>query len=253
MVQYAEPDSTVTSGAWAGSAGASLHGATDCDGSPPTPEDVYYAFIDGADLGGGPTMELGLEALDEPYGWENRPRYHDPVTMWWAEGFDSVLHNARVAARLARDTGMRGILFDWEPYGGRDEAGICFGDHCFARFLERRGIAAEAPDRTKRFAWLEERRLVGAYEQTFNERRVEMFTRLVGKLRAINPHLLFSSYRSYRWGLMHAAHAPETPFVVLARRHYHTDDRQAWWESYSAWMRGRGYLCGHHGRTPELE
>jgi Tol biopolymer transport system component len=138
---------------------------------------------------------------------------------------------------------LDGLHFDWEPYGKRDEAGICFGDDCFSKFLSRWNIAAQSPDKTERFGWLRDQGLIDAYEQTFNERRVEMFTRLVGKLRAINPHLLFSSYRSYRWGWIKAVHAPETPFIVLARRHYHTDDRQAWWESYSAWMKDRGYLC----------
>ena len=145
-----------------------------------------------------------------------------------------------------------GLHFDWEPYGKRDEAGICFGNDCFSRFLTRKNIEAQLPPPIERHDWLEERELVGAYEQTFQERRVEMFSRLVGKLRAVNPDLLFSSYRSYRWGLIKAAHAPRTPYVVLARRHYHTDDRQAWWESYSAWMRERGYLCVAGGHMNAL-
>ena len=59
-----------------------------------------------------------LEKLDEPYNWDNRPRHNDLVSMWWSEAFDAVLHNVRIAARLAKETGMKGILFDWEQYGG---------------------------------------------------------------------------------------------------------------------------------------
>ena len=52
------------------------------------------------------------------YTWENRPRGQDGATMWWAEGFDAVVHNMGVAAEVARRARMKGILLDWEQYAG---------------------------------------------------------------------------------------------------------------------------------------
>ncbi|HXG24893.1 MAG TPA: DNRLRE domain-containing protein, partial [Chthonomonadales bacterium] len=58
-----------------------------------------------------------LERKDVPYNWENRPRRNEMVTMWFSD-FDTVVHNVRVAAMVAREAGMRGLLFDWEEYAG---------------------------------------------------------------------------------------------------------------------------------------
>ena len=59
-----------------------------------------------------------LVQKDEPYTWDTRPRGHDMVTMWWDEGFDTVIHNWKVATQVAKDAGLKGILLDSEAYGG---------------------------------------------------------------------------------------------------------------------------------------
>ena len=64
------------------------------------------------------TVPGTLTMADKPYTWPTRPRGHDKVTMWWAEGFDQVVENAGVAAEVARRAGMKGLFLDWESYGG---------------------------------------------------------------------------------------------------------------------------------------
>ena len=65
MVQYAEPNSTVTQGNWSLGGGAdNCHDATDCNTSPPTPDDTEYVTIDGDD--GGGYFEVGLETVSTP-------------------------------------------------------------------------------------------------------------------------------------------------------------------------------------------
>lgn len=64
------------------------------------------------------TVPGTLKKLDKSYTWDTRPRGDDKVSMWWADGFDAVLHNTKVAAQLARKSGMKGLLLDWETYGG---------------------------------------------------------------------------------------------------------------------------------------
>lgn len=47
-------------------------------------------------------------------GWESRGSLRPKI---WFQDFDIVVHNMRVAARVARESGMVGLAFDWEPYG----------------------------------------------------------------------------------------------------------------------------------------
>jgi hypothetical protein len=59
-----------------------------------------------------------LKPADEPYTWETMPRRDEPVTMWWDDGFDTVIHNMEVAAQVAKRAGMKGMFFDGEEYRG---------------------------------------------------------------------------------------------------------------------------------------
>ena len=146
-----------------------------------------------------------------------------------------------------------GIHVDWEHYGGHGEAlGTCYCDDCFATFLSHRRIKAELPEKTARFAWLEGRDLVGAYEENFHKRRMRMFTRIREKFQAANPRLLFSSYGTVFSDFTRAMNTPETPFIFLDSRHYYNDDRQAWWESYGSRLRKEGYLYIPGGWTNAL-
>ena len=82
-----------------------------------------------------------------------------------------------------------------------------------------------------------------------------MFRGIREKLQAVNPELLFSSYNMLQPELsdfLEAMHTPERPFLVLDARHYQNDDRQPWWESYSARLKQDGYLYIAGGWTNAL-
>jgi hypothetical protein len=65
MVQYAEPTSEISAGNWSLAGGATdTADGTDCNGSPPTPDDAEYVTIDGAD--GGGYFEVLLETITAP-------------------------------------------------------------------------------------------------------------------------------------------------------------------------------------------
>ena len=145
-----------------------------------------------------------------------------------------------------------GIHFDWEPYGGRDEAGICFCNDCFSSFPEFKQREEELPEKLKRFAWLAKHNLIEAYEENFSKRRIEMFTRIRETLQAANSDLLFSSYDMIFSDFSQAMNTPDTPFVVLDARHYMNDDRQPWWDSYGTRLRQEGYLYIPGGWTNAL-
>ena len=172
----------------------------------------------------------------------------------WCPLDESVYEKWLVGPHLdgARQGLIDGIHVDWERYGGGGEAGICYCDNCFSSFPAFKKSGDALPEASKRFAWGTERDLVAAYEENFHERRVGMFTRLREKLRAANPRLLFSSYGTVFSDYTRAMNAPEAPFVFLDSRHYTTDDRQPWWESYSSRLREEGYLYIPGGWTNAL-
>ena len=145
-----------------------------------------------------------------------------------------------------------GIHFDWEYYYGRGEPGICYCDHCFAGFLERKGIKEALPEKAERFPWLKRHNLTGAYEDNFHKRRVEMFRRLAGKLRAVNPDLLFSCYAMIISDFTRGVHTPRNPLILLDSIHYYNDDRQPWWESNAERLKREGYLYIAGGWTNAL-
>ena len=91
----------------------------------------YSEFISHARIAGRPPSPLQHNFLrvnltvpgtlikkDKPYTWGMRPRGNDKVTMWWADGFETVVHNFKVAAQVAKQAGMKGLFIDLEPYGG---------------------------------------------------------------------------------------------------------------------------------------
>lgn len=59
-----------------------------------------------------------LEKAERPYTWDTRPRGSDKVTMWWADGFETIVSNIETAAAVAREAGMKGLFLDIEQYGG---------------------------------------------------------------------------------------------------------------------------------------
>ena len=149
--------------------------------------------------------------------------------------------NSSVQAGI-REGIVDGIHTDWEdPQSG---IGVCYCDWCFSEFLKRQGIEAELPAKTERLVWLKARELDKVYAdpESFSQRRFEMFTRIRRRLRAIKTDLAFSAYGVRISDFTRAMHTPENPFILLDSRHYYNDDRQPWWESYSARMRQEGYL-----------
>jgi len=145
-----------------------------------------------------------------------------------------------------------GIHVDWERYGGKGEAGICYCDDCFSKFPDFKKSKKTLPEKPNRFAWLTDHDLVDAYEKNFSQRRFEMFTRIGKKLRAAKPDLLFSSYGTVFSEFTRAMNTPETPFIFLDSRHYYNDERQPWWESYSERLKEEGYLYIAGGWTNAL-
>ena len=145
-----------------------------------------------------------------------------------------------------------GIHTDWEYYGGHGEAGICYCDDCFSNFPDFKKSGDALPEPAKRFPWVTERDLVGAYKDNFSKRREAMFTRIREKFQAANPRLVFSSYGTVFSDFTRAMNTPETPFIFLDSRHYYNDDRQAWWESYGSRLREEGYLYIPGGWTNAL-
>ena len=158
-----------------------------------------------------------------------------------------------------------GIFVDWENYGGNHECGVCYCDECFVKILDFEGSKADLPAKTARFSWLEERDLTHTYKKNFHKRRFEMFTAIRKKLHAANPDLLFASYDVLRrsneagrglyapaWDYVRAMQTDRIPHIVLDPRHYGTDDRQPWWESYSARLRKANCLYIPGGWTNAL-
>ncbi len=134
-----------------------------------------------------------------------------------------------------------GVTVDWES----TEADICYCDDCFGKFLESQGTKIDLPEKSKRFAWVEERRLAQTYEENYHKRRVAMFAGIRKKMQGVNPNFLFASYNVLQPRLidfMQAMNTPERPFIVLDARHYQNDDRKPWWESYSARLKQDGYI-----------
>lgn len=141
-----------------------------------------------------------------------------------------------------------GIQIDWES----SEAGICYCDYCFGKFLQGRGISDALPEKSKRFDYIKSHNLRKAYEDNYHRQRFEMFTRIRKKLQALNPQLLFSSYGAAISDFTRAMNTPSNPFIFLDCRHYYNDDRQPWWESYGARLRKEGYLYIPGGWTSKL-
>jgi len=141
-----------------------------------------------------------------------------------------------------RDGLIDGIVTDWERYGRRGEAGICYCDDCFSHFPPFATTGEALPEKLSRFAWVTQHSSVDAYEANYSKRRIEMFTRIREEFHAANPRLLFSSYGTVFSDFTRAMNTPETPFIFLDCRHYYNDDRQAFWESYGARLREEGYL-----------
>lgn len=148
-----------------------------------------------------------------------------------------------------------GIDVDWETYADRGEPENCYCDDCFSGFLERRGIEADLPERAARVPWLGGRALVDAWEETFAQRRIEMFSGIGRTLHAVNPQLLFSSYGlDYGRALDFARglNTPEAPFIYVSSQHYTDHDQQPWWESYARRWHKEGFLYIAGGWTQAL-
>ncbi len=153
---------------------------------------------------------------------------------------------------LAKECLLDGIHVDWEFYGGQGEAGICYCDDCFSRFLTAKAIKEPMPEKAKRHPYLKEHNLTADYERSYHKRRVEMFTRIRQKLQAANPDILFSSYGTVFSDFTRAMNTPRNPFIFLDARDYESDDRKPWWESYGSRLRKEGYLYIPGGWTNAL-
>ena len=135
-----------------------------------------------------------------------------------------------------------GIQFDWEPYGGRREPGLCYCEDCMARFPGFADAGEELPPPDQRDEWIESHGLTDAFRNHWHRRRLAMFTAIREKLQAVKPDLLFASYDMLINDFSVAMHTRDAPFIVSDAQHYFNDQRQPWWQSYSSVFRDRGYL-----------
>ena len=144
---------------------------------------------------------------------------------------------------VAREGLLDGLQFDWEYYAGGGEAEMpCYCEDCFGAFLRQQSIDEPLPEPAARYPRLEAGGLTGVYAEAFSQRRIAMFTEIREQLQAANPDLLFSTYGTMFSDFTRAMNTPRTPLIFLDARHYYNDDRQAWWESYSARLKREGYL-----------
>jgi len=139
----------------------------------------------------------------------------------------------------AAGTGLvAGLHLDWEGYSGRGEAGVCYCDDCFGTFRDRRGLEAEAPPVEKRYDWLVDQKLLGDYEELFEERRTAMFREFAERVRAVQPDFVFSGYNLLDTAMTRNLHSDAVPFMIIDARHYSNDDfgSQASQVSAARWL-----------------
>ena len=125
-----------------------------------------------------------------------------------------------------------GLHFDWEKYGGRSEAGVCYCDVCFHTFLKSRGTRTEV-HKSERYAWLQGRDLEDEYVEVHEQRRKKFWGDFARRVHKIKPDFVFSGYgavdcpASYYYGL----HSPQAPFIVIDESHYWPNHTAPWWET----------------------
>lgn len=147
------------------------------------------------------------------------------------------------ALELARSRLGDGFHSDWEPYGGKGEAGICYCDDCFRVFREtyELDVSTEIP-KAQRFAWLEARGLNAAYVENYEDRRAGMFRDFAQAVREVNPDFVFSGYNVFDDAVGRGLHSDRVPFFIVDQRHYYEDYTRPWWESHDTYYRKLGYV-----------
>jgi len=171
-----------------------------------------------------------------PGGWYHPCPLHRPLYEQWF--LEPMLEAARSGL-------VDGFHMDWEEYGGRGEAGICYCDDCFAAFLKRKKLQVEEEvPKEQRYQWLQKRDLVDDYEQVFEERRTEMFSDSARRIHQAKPDLVFSGYGYFMMDnpIRSGLHTPQVPFFVVDHRHYFEDHTRPWWESYQTHLQKLGFL-----------
>jgi len=139
----------------------------------------------------------------------------------------------------AAHTGLvDGLHMDWEPYGGHGEADLCFCDDCLSTFLKEKGLQADVPP-AARSKWLQERKLDGEFEQTFNDRRRAMWREFAHRVHAVQPGFVFSAYCVFG-PVIEGLNTPEVPLFMVDARHYWEDGTRPWWDSWDAYCRKHG-------------
>ena len=151
---------------------------------------------------------------------------------------------AAPAVRLAKSGFIDGLHMDWEAYVGRCEAGICYCDACFRTFMVRKGIESEIPAaEEQRYTWLEQKKIVSDYHQSYIERRTEMFRKFERAVHAVHPTFVFSGYYMRpALEICRALHTLEVPFFLVDDRHYYEDGLRPWWDSKQANYDRQGFL-----------
>jgi len=216
----------------------------------------YFGIIYGRDVHAlGEKMKCpNAINKDGGYYFEN-PGQYAPCPLYkplYEEGFLKPLIEA------AKTGVIDGMHIDWEPYG-RPEAGVCYCDNCFERFLETKGLHADVGE-AQRYEWLKSHNLTADYVENFGERRIEMFREFERRVHQIKPDFVFSGYHVKIHPISCGMNTPEVPFIVVDQRHYREDHTRPWWESWHARYHGLGFLhvagsfdYSFFGRQPESD
>ncbi len=185
-----------------------------------------------------PDMRVSVNREGKPYGGKAYgflpcPLYRPAYEKWFVEP----------VLRAARTGLVDGLHMDWEFYGDRSEARVCYCDDCFGTFLTAKGLELDQPvPKDQRYAWLEDQGLTDEYEATFRQRRAEMFREFAQRIRQVKPGFIFAGYGVLRYApeIVPGLHSPDAPFFFIDSRHYEDPDR--WWKSLQTHYNEQGYL-----------
>jgi TolB protein len=187
-----------------------------------------------------PDRRISVDSEGKPYGHEVYgllpcPLYEPAYRKWL---FEPTLDAARSGL-------VDGLQMEWEPYGVRSEARLCFCDDCFQTFLSGQGETLEdLPPKDQRHGWLEQGDHLEGFNDLFAERRAEMFRGFAEEVRAIKPDFIFAGYDMLQWApeIAPGLHHPDAPFFHIDNRHQSEAHNRTWWQSLHTYCKKHGYI-----------
>ncbi len=169
------------------------------------------------------------------------------------------------ALEMARSGLVDGLHIDCEHYADLGEAGICYCNDCFGRFLLRRQLQADVLV-GERYDWLEDHKLYNEYSTDFNRRRTELFRNIARQVHEVKPDFVFSAYAIHAYSeygmaapMSFGLNSPEVPLIIVDSAAYYAN-RLRWWDSAYNYYHSLGfrYVLGSwdnvfFGGQPQVE